>query len=347
MDRKQAYKQSQNIIASIQKKIMGQSEVIEHIICCFLAKGHILLTGAPGLAKTLIVKQFSQVLNLNFGRIQYTPDLLPSDITGSEIIRLKAMDSHNQSAVHQFEFVKGPLFANLVLADEINRTSPRTQAAMLESMEERSVTYQGKHYDLPSPFMVCATQNPFESEGTYPLPEAQLDRFLIHSLMDYPSHHEELNMLKAYHHQDVSISQNPDPLSTKAIEAMIHHAHDTSLTDEILELICSLVRSTRQPLEDHLSDPRFNDPVRFGSGPRGGLALAMTTKSLAFLQGDDEVRWHHVKQLVCPVLRHRICLHPRYHRTIGGVDAFLQACVSRLEDKHNLKLALLSSPSSR
>ena len=332
MDRKQAQSYLQDSLSYIRQRIVGQQQTITQMMACFLARGHLLMTGAPGLGKTLMVKIFSEYLGASFGRIQYTPDLLPSDITGSEILQV----SNDQK--RHFEFVKGPIFSQLVLADEINRASPRTQAAMLEAMQEKSVTYNGKHHPLPSPFMVCATQNPLESEGTYPLPEAQLDRFLIHALLSYPSESQELDILKIYHTSEPTFDGvSPKILTPKDFDTLFHHAETTSVKAEIFQLVNSLTRATRHLPEDLPAAEGLIEPVRFGAGPRGGLGLIVAAKSYAFMQGDDEVRWSHIKKLACPVLRHRISLHPRYHRQIGGTDNFIEAHIQHLEDTHNLK----------
>lgn len=309
---------------------------MQQLMACWLAQGHILITGAPGLGKTLLIKEFSRLLNIQFGRIQYTPDLLPSDITGAEVLKI-----HKDTHERHFEFVKGPLFANLVLADEINRASPRTQAAMLEAMQEGAVTYLGQRYPLPSPFMVCATQNPMEAEGTYPLPEAQLDRFLMHALMDYPNADDERNILTHYHHPQSSKPLAHPPLAATTASALMEHAATTPVSAELIELACELVRSTRQPLEPLPTTatmaPAVHAPVQFGSGPRGGLALIAGAKSLALICGDPEVRWHHIKRLVGPVLRHRISLHPSYASELKGTDGFLDTLTQQLEANHNLR----------
>lgn len=335
MNRHQAHNHIQTILSHLHRRIIGQRDITQQLMACWLAEGHILITGAPGLGKTLLIKEFSHLLNIQFGRIQYTPDLLPSDITGADVLKI-----HKDTHQRHFEFVKGPLFANLVLADEINRASPRTQAAMLEAMQEGAVTYLGQRYPLPSPFMVCATQNPMESEGTYPLPEAQLDRFLMHALMDYPSERDECAILTQYHHPQSSEPCEQPPLDAARAAALIEHATTTPVSAELIELVCELVRGTRQPLAPAREDttaPSFNAPVQFGSGPRGGLALIATAKSLALICGDHEVRWHHIKQLICPVLRHRISLHPSYARELNGTDGFLDALTQQLEANHNLR----------
>ncbi|MCY4380073.1 MAG: AAA family ATPase [Proteobacteria bacterium] len=337
MDRNEAHQYLQQSLRHIKQRIMGQENVIEQLICCFIAGGHILMTGAPGLGKTLLVKVFSEYLGLSFGRIQYTPDLLPSDITGSEVIQFD--DSQGK---RHFEFIQGPIFSHLVLADEINRASPRTQAAMLESMQEGSVTYNGKTYQLPTPFMVCATQNPFESEGTYPLPEAQLDRFLIHALVEHPNQNDELAILKNYHTRaSYLVEDNPEMNKTEVtkehINTLISHAEATKVSDEIFELVNSLVRATRKPLNHDGKEELSHLKVRFGAGPRGGLALITTAKSLAFLQGASEVRWHHIKKLACPVLRHRVSLHYNYAREFKNIDDFLNQHMAQLETNHHLK----------
>lgn len=333
------------------------------------------MSGVPGLGKTRLVRVFSQQLGLSFGRIQYTPDLLPSDITGSEILQTQFSGPQNTERRY-FEFVKGPIFHHLILADEINRASPRTQAAMLEAMEEKAVTYSGHRYDLPQPFMVCATQNPLEFEGTYPLPEAQLDRFMLCVIVDYPSHNDELAILR-YHHDpksgkqrdylntntaatDATASAPPSELceTTEQVEAasqvaceetpicdldtimaLRHHAYTTQVSGEIYELVNHLIRSSRQCLP-HPDDPASQDSaysgLRFGAGPRGGLGLIASAKARALLRGEHEVRWRHVRHVAPHVLRHRISLSAHYQRLWQGTDGYISALLDQVEREHQL-----------
>ncbi|MCY4443220.1 MAG: AAA family ATPase [Proteobacteria bacterium] len=343
----EAVKTFNELFGEVYEQIIGQEEVIEQVLCAFLSSGHVLLTGVPGLAKTRLVRVFARCLGLSFGRIQYTPDLLPSDITGSEILQ------YDQSKGRRtFEFIKGPIFHHLVLADEINRASPRTQAAMLEAMQERGVTYGGTRYLLPQPFMVCATQNPIESEGTFPLPEAQLDRFFIHVLVNYPSQQEELAILQGHHNHKLKEVDDgvrkPEEVSIERVDFLqkiLEYVRNMTVDRVIFELVNELVRNSRLPFETLAEvkpsgfDERMHQ-VRYGAGPRGSLCLIAAAKAKAFLQGDKEVRWRHVKALACPVLRHRIGLKSSYLRHLGGhlsgVDAFINAHIDVIEKKHRL-----------
>lgn len=314
----------------MQQHILGQRHVIEQIFCAFLSKGHILMTGVPGLGKTRMIQVFAQYLGKTFRRIQYTPDLLPSDITGSEILQ-------PSQTKRMFEFVPGPIFANLVLADEINRASPRTQAAMLEAMQEYAVTVGGKTYPLPDPFMVCATQNPIESEGTYPLPEAQLDRFLLHTLIDYPDKQAELNILQNHqaltrkHVSDHHILK-ADAWSEDTYTQIMQHAQKTKISSTVYEMINDLVRATREPLERKGN----HRELIHGAGPRGGLALVIAAKSWALIQEEEEVRWRHVKDMVYPVLRHRLHLSARFRDRYPDPDAYIDTLLQHFEDRYSL-----------
>jgi len=288
---------------NVSKSIFGQEELILETLCCFLAGGHILITGAPGLAKTTLVRVFASHLGLKFGRIQYTPDLLPSDIIGSELLHVE-----QSSGRRYFEFSRGPIFVNLLLADEINRATPRTQSAMLEAMQERRVTVGHDTHSLPEPFMVFATQNPFESEGTFPLPEAQLDRFLMHSLVHYPDVDSEWKILKS-HADNFLVGENTlldhiDPIGTDVTLRIMNAVKSVVVDDPILEGINHLVRATRP--ESASMPEHLRSQMWYGSGPRGGIALVSCAKALALLEGSERVRWAHVKRLAKPVLRHRI-----------------------------------------
>jgi MoxR-like ATPase len=270
---------------ALETQVFGQHELITETLCCLLARGHQLITGAPGLAKTTLIKQLACGLGLKFSRIQFTPDVLPSDIIGSEIFSRKD---------EKFVFVEGPVFTDLLLADEINRASPRTQSALLEAMAERKVTVAQESRALSAFFMVFATQNPLEHEGTFPLPEAQLDRFMLHSLVDYPSRDDERKILSA-HTQDQLVPGLKTLLSSAELEDAMAAVQKITVSDTIIDLILDLVAKTR----DH---SRFV----YGASPRAGMALVSVAKALAFLQGDTQVNWEHVKRLAPAALRHRV-----------------------------------------
>jgi MoxR-like ATPase len=333
MNNKEASELIEEFKKHISKSIFGQEKLINETLCAFLSGGHILMTGAPGLAKTTLVRVFARFLGLEFGRIQYTPDLLPSDITGTELLNID-----NETGKRSFDFKKGPIFTNLLLADEINRATPRTQSAMLESMQERKVTTAGKQFPLPEPFMVFATQNPFESEGTFPLPEAQLDRFLIHSLVEYPDLDSELKILSAHDKSELvgeqsDISNKDDfRLTSDQIKGLFSASQNVEMSKEILDAIASFVRLTR-PEQDLPEE--FKGAVWYGAGPRAGLSLVSICKSYAVICGDDSVRWSHVKEMLKPVFRHRVKLVPAAERDFGGVDNFLEKLLVSLETKYS------------
>jgi MoxR-like ATPase len=311
----------------IGASIFGQDDLITETLSCFLAGGHILMTGAPGLAKTTLVRVFSKNLGLNFGRIQFTPDLLPSDITGTDILNIDPASQRRN-----FEFSKGPIFVNLLLADEINRASPRTQSAMLEAMQERTVTNSGKVHHLPNPFMVFATQNPFESEGTFPLPEAQLDRFLLHTLVAYPSKDAENRILTSHTQDDLVGEQHYEKdhrsdtvLTFEVIRSLMKSATMIRVDPEIVGGINELVRSTR-PSDDTCPDD-LKKIIWYGAGPRAGISFISVCRALALIEGSTSVRWRHVRRMAAPVLRHRLRLTA-------------QASHERLEEDHVIKLLL-------
>ncbi len=321
----------------VAKSVFGQEELITETLCCLLAGGHILMTGAPGLAKTTLVRVFAKHLGLAFGRVQFTPDLLPADIIGSEILNVD-----KDSGRRHFEFAPGPVFTNLLLADEINRASPRTQSALLEAMQERAITAFGKRHNLPLPFMVFATQNPFESEGTFPLPEAQLDRFLIHTLVDYPDDKAEMLILKEHALGQLVGEQQgggatagknveADHLSVAEVSSLLETTRAVPIDDAILSGIKDLVRSTRP--EDPLCPETLRPSIWYGAGPRAGISLVSTSRALALLERSDAVRWSHVRRLVKPVLRHRLRLSAQ--GTQGGLteDKFLDQLLERLESR--------------
>lgn len=278
--------------SEIHKVIVGQEQVVDQLLISIFSKGHCLLVGVPGLAKTLLVNTISDCLGLSFNRIQFTPDLMPSDIIGSEILD----DQRN------FKFIKGPLFSNIVLADEINRTPPKTQAALLEAMQERKVTAAGTTYDLPSPFFVLATQNPIEQEGTYPLPEAQLDRFMFNIWVDYPKFQEELAIVKATtSNQSVELKAILTGQEIEKYQALIRRI---PVADNVLEYAVKLVSKTRAKSE-HATDITKNY-ISWGAGPRASQNLIIGAKCHAALNGKYSPDIEDVKAVAEPILRHRL-----------------------------------------
>ena len=276
----------------IGKVIVGQHEVIKHVLISIFSNGHCLLVGVPGLAKTLLVNTISEVLGLSFNRIQFTPDLMPSDIIGSEILD----ESRN------FKFVKGPLFSNLILADEINRTPPKTQAALLEAMQEKSITTAGKTYKLGNPFFVLATQNPIEQEGTYPLPEAQLDRFMFNIWLDYPTFEEELSVVKATT-TDTKASVSK-VMSAEEIIYFQQLIRKIPIADNVLNYAVKLASSTRPNTE--MAKDVVNQYIGWGAGPRASQFLVLGAKCHAALSGKYSPDIEDVKAVAKPILRHRM-----------------------------------------
>lgn len=280
--------------AEIAKVIVGQEEVINQLLVTIFSRGHCLLVGVPGLAKTLLVNTIAKTLGLSFNRIQFTPDLMPSDIIGSEIL--------NRDRV--FEFIKGPVFSNIVLADEINRTPPKTQAALLEAMQEHSATVNGKIYRLPEPFFVLATQNPIEQEGTYPLPEAQLDRFMFMLWLDYPSFEEEVQVLKqTTTGKQVEVRQI---LSLEEIQTMQRLVQSIPVSDNVYEYAVRLVTKTRQ---NEKTSPLAKQYLSWGAGPRASQYLIIGAKCHAALRGKYSPDIEDVDAVAVSVLRHRIVLN--------------------------------------
>jgi MoxR-like ATPase len=312
----------------VAQSIYGQEKLVTETLCCFLAGGHILMTGAPGLAKTTLVRVFASHLGLSFGRIQYTPDLLPSDIIGSELLHVD-----QASGKRYFEFSKGPIFVNLLLADEINRATPRTQSAMLEAMQERRITVGHQNHILPEPFMVFATQNPFESEGTFPLPEAQLDRFLIHTLVEYPDAESEMQILRSHAGNtlagEVGIHNKTFTVGIETTQKIMEAVKSIKVEDHLIDGINHLVRSTRPDSNSSLEPMRSK--VWYGAGPRGGIALISTARALALMEGEETVRWSHIKRLAKPVLRHRIRLASQSQNENQQVDAWIDEVVAYVE----------------
>ncbi|PDH49072.1 MAG: AAA family ATPase [Bacteroidetes bacterium MED-G21] len=276
----------------IAKVIVGQDRVVEELILSIFCKGHVLLVGVPGLAKTLLVKTISEALGLNFSRIQFTPDLMPSDIIGADIL------DENRN----FKFIKGPIFSNIILADEINRTPPKTQAALLEAMQERSVTAGGNHYELDNPFFVLATQNPIEQEGTYPLPEAQLDRFMFNLKVDYPSFDEEVDIVKNTT-SDINNTVS-EVLSSSEILKIQNLIRQIPVADNVVEYAVKLVAKTR-PDSDFAPDD-IKKYLSWGAGPRASQFLVLAAKCHAAINGKYSPDIEDVKAISYPILRHRI-----------------------------------------
>jgi len=287
----------QRLRDEIGKVIIGQEEVVDQLLIALFSQGHCLLVGVPGLAKTLLVSTISRILQLSFRRIQFTPDLMPSDITGTDVLQ-----EDPETGRHAFEFMPGPLFSHVVLADEINRTPPKTQAALLEAMQERHVTVGAQTYPLPSPFFVLATQNPIEQEGTYPLPEAQLDRFMFHVMVRYPSADDELRILK-----ETTSAQTPhlEPaLSGEEILELQHLVRRVPVAEHVFVYARDLTRASRP---GEAESPDFiRDYVSWGAGPRAGQNLILGAKARAILKGRSHATTEDVKAVAPAVLRHRL-----------------------------------------
>jgi MoxR-like ATPase len=285
------------IRAEMAKVIVGQDRVLEELLTALFSRGHALLVGVPGLAKTLMVKTVSQCFNLTFNRIQFTPDLMPSDITGTEVIY-----DDKATGERTLRFIKGPVFANVILADEINRTPPKTQAALLEAMQELQVTVGGRKYALEHPFFVLATQNPIEQEGTYPLPEAQLDRFMFHILVDYPTEQEEIEILRLT--TAAPVAALTQIISREEILQLQEIVRRVPVADAVLRYAASLARATRVKQEN--VPPFVTEWVQWGAGPRASQYLVVGAKARAVLQGRAYVSSEDVRAVAHPVLRHRI-----------------------------------------
>jgi MoxR-like ATPase len=276
----------------ISKVIVGQNSIVEALLISIFSNGHTLMIGLPGLAKTLLVKTLSEVLDLSFNRIQFTPDLMPSDITGSEILNEK----------REFQFLHGPIFANIILADEINRTPPKTQAALLEAMQEKTVTINGKLHQLPNPFFVLATQNPIEQEGTYALPEAQLDRFMFNVFLDYPSFEEEVDIIKATtSNHKVQLNKIIHGTEILAFQDLVRK---TPVADNVIDYAVKLVSKTR-PQSSFATD-EIKKYIDFGAGPRAGQFLIIGAKAHALLHGKYSPDIENVKAVAENILRHRM-----------------------------------------
>lgn len=302
---------STQIRAEVRKVIAGQEAVVEQCLVAILANGHVLLEGVPGVAKTLLVRTLSKVLDLPYGRIQFTPDLMPTDVVGTNVWDPKTAD---------FILRKGPVFAGVLLADEINRTPPKTQAALLEAMEERRVTIDGETHPLPPPFIVFATQNPIDFEGTYPLPEAQQDRFLLKVLVGYPTKDSEIDVLRKHHAgfkpRDLESAGIESVLNREGLEQLQQEVGAVTVEDKVFDYIYAIVAATRD-----------SNDLLVGASPRAGIALLACGKALAAIRGRDFVIPDDIKELAIPVLRHRVLLRPEAEVEGLSVDRIVSSIV--------------------
>ncbi len=310
--------------SEIHKIIVGQDEVVEQLLMSIFCRGHAVVVGVPGLAKTLLISTIARTLSLGFSRIQFTPDLMPSDITGTEVIQEDKTTGHRN-----LRFVQGPVFANVILADEINRTPPKTQAALLEAMQERQVSVGGRQHKLPDPFFVLATQNPIEQEGTYPLPEAQLDRFMFQIQIGYPTADEELEIVRrASTKAKVAID---NVLSAEQIRSVQELVAGAPAPDFVIRYALRLVRATRikEPMDAGLTRPKMvSDYVAWGAGPRASEYLVLAAKAKAILSGSTHVTPEHVKQVAKPVLRHRILTNFNAEADRVSTDQIIDAMIA-------------------
>ncbi len=300
----------QTLEEQISRVIIGQRQIVESLLIALLAGGHCLLVGVPGLAKTLLIRTLAQALDLQYGRIQFTPDLMPSDITGTDVLEEDPQTGHKV-----FRFVQGPIFANIILADEINRTPPKTQAALLEAMQEHAVTASGQTMKLPEPFFVLATQNPIEQEGTYPLPEAQLDRFLFELRIDYPSIVEEEQIVRT----TTALEQEPveSVLDGERIIAFQRLVRQVPIADHLIRYAVRLARASRPA--DEVAPNYVREMVNWGAGPRASQYLALAAKARAALDGRHAVSQQDIDAVALPVLRHRIVVN--FHAEAQSTNA--------------------------
>jgi MoxR-like ATPase len=295
----------------VAKAISGQTSAIEQVLVALLANGHVLLEGVPGIAKTLLVRTLAQVVNLPYGRIQFTPDMMPSDVIGTTVFNPKEGEFHLR---------KGPIFVSIMLADEINRTPPKTQAALLEAMEERRVTIDGEPYELPAPFIVFATQNPIDFEGTYPLPEAQQDRFLMKVVLTYPPAEVEVDVLRKHHSgfrpQSLEAAGIQPVVNLESLQELQKEVREVTVEDKVFNYIYEIVKATRN-----------SNDLLYGGSPRAGIALLNCSKALAALRGRNFVIPDDVKELALPILRHRVILRPEAEVEGLTVDRVLTSLI--------------------
>jgi len=291
---------TEKIKAELRKVIVGQDEVLDQLLTTVFSGGHCILEGVPGLAKTLLISTLSKTMSLDFNRIQFTPDLMPSDITGTEVIQ-----ENRTSGEREFRFLSGPIFANIILADEINRTGPKTQAALLEAMQEKQVTVAGHIHKLSLPFFVLATQNPVEQEGTYPLPEAQQDRFMFKILVGYPTAEEELAIVKST--TTGSLEDVCPVISADEVLELQEAVRKVPVSDEVIKYATQLVRSTRVTTDE--ADAGIKEWISWGAGPRASQYLILGAKTRAAMAGRVNVTTEDIQQVALPVLRHRLVLN--------------------------------------
>jgi MoxR-like ATPase len=310
------------MVAELSKVVIGQREVVEQILAAIFTRGHVLLVGVPGLAKTLMVSSIARILDVGFKRIQFTPDLMPSDITGTNVLE------EPEAGRRAFRFVPGPIFSNIILADEINRTPPKTQAALLQAMQEREVTVGQETLHLPDPFFVIATQNPIEQEGTYPLPEAQLDRFMFDIRVGYPSIEEEEKILSATTKgESIELKKM---LSAKAIVNLQKLVTSVPISDYAIKYVTRLVRATR-PSDPHA--PQFvKDLIDFGAGPRAGQNLILGAKAMAAMDGRFSVSLDDVRKVAIPVLRHRLATNFQAQAEGQTTDSLIKRLLSEIRE---------------
>jgi len=312
----------------IHKVIVGQDAVVDQVLMAVFCRGHALVVGVPGLAKTLLISTIARTLSLGFSRVQFTPDLMPSDITGTEVI-----EEDKSTGLRQLRFVKGPIFANVILADEINRTPPKTQAALLEAMQERQVTVGGMQHKLPSPFFVLATQNPIEQEGTYPLPEAQLDRFMFEVKIGYPTADEEMAIIKRT--TGGTPAQLDAVMTAEDIERVQMLIRATPVADHVYRYILRLVRATRinEPMDGGIARPKMlTQYVGWGAGPRASEYLVLAAKARAILTGSFVANIQHVRDVARPVLRHRILMNFNAEADGVNTDAIIDNMLKELPE---------------
>ncbi len=321
-----AYKRMQEELAKV---VVGQTHVVEEVLMAVFSRGHALLVGVPGLAKTLLISTISRVLDLSFKRIQFTPDLMPSDITGTDVL-----DEDKATGQRTFRFVKGPVFTNMLLADEINRTPPKTQAALLEAMQEHAVTVAGHSYPLPQPFFVLATQNPIEQEGTYPLPEAQLDRFMFNIVVDYPSKEEEMAIIRQVTaHRDAQLEKIMDAEQVLALQKAVSRV---PVADHVIAFANDLARATRPKSADA---PDFvKEMVAWGAGPRAGIYLVTAAQARAVLYGRYHATTADIAAVALPVLRHRVLT--TFNAEASGVtsDHIINMLLDKLRPADNVEI---------
>jgi MoxR-like ATPase len=310
----------------MKKVIVGQEETIDQLLITFLGGGHALLEGVPGLAKTLMIRTLADAVDLRFRRIQFTPDLMPADIIGTEIL-----EENHATGKRFFKFNQGPIFANILLADEINRTSPKTQSALLEAMQEFAVTYAGTTYPLDKPFFILATQNPIEQAGTFPLPEAQLDRFLLYIKIDYPSAADERVILETTTgNKNFAVEKVIDGPTVLQAQSFVREVH---ISGELIDLVNAAVRNTRP---DHTDQTFVKEWVRWGAGPRAGQAMILTAKARALLRGNFSVTLDDLTNVAFPVLRHRILMNFKAEAEGVTADHVIEKIIASLSKRDNI-----------